>query len=115
MRLGRRKYKLGQCGQIMVEFSFSMIVALVMLFSVMMIFRWSGFDLGWRRVDHDIKMMNVVTEDFRVGRCLQGSIAPPIPGVNLSTCARFQSIDGPIQQVDPYFHKPLKMNSAWGL
>ena len=115
MRPLNRKNINDRNGQIMVEFTFRMIVALVMLFSVMMIFRWSGFDLGWRRVDHDIKMLNVVTEDFRVGPCLQASIAPPIPGVTLSPCARYQSIDGPIEQVDPYFHKPVRMNAAWGL
>ena len=104
-----RKQNKKKTAQIMIEFSFSMIVALVMLFSVMMIFRWSGFDFGWRRVDHDIKLMNVVTEDFQVGGCLMLSASSP------SGCARYQFIDGPIEQIDPYFHKPLRMDAAWGL
>ena len=98
-------------GQIMVEFSASMIIAMIMLFSVMMVFRWSGFDIGWRRVDHDLKMMNVVSEDFSVGDCVPGYRTAASP----SGCAKYQAIDGPIEQIDTYFHKPLKMRAAWGL
>lgn len=93
----------------MIEFTFGVIIALVMLFSVMMIFRWAGYDFGWRRVDHDLKISNVVKEDFAVGSCLKTSTK------SATGCARFHVVEGPLEQIDPYFHKPAKMGSAWGL
>jgi len=77
--------------QIILEFLFSMIIVFVMMFGLFMIFRWVGYEFGWRRVEHDQRMLNSVVEDYR-------------------------ALDqGPIEQIDPYFHKPAKMNAAWGL
>jgi hypothetical protein len=98
MIIHRRKHNSSEAkGQIIMEFTFSMIIALLMLFSTMMIFRWAGYDLAWRRVDHDQKLTNAVVENF--GGCL-----PP--------CT---PREGPIEQIDPYFHRPLRMNATWGL
>ena len=92
-------------GQIILEFTFSMIIALIMLFGLMMIFRWAGYDLGWRRVDHDLKLTNAIKEDFGA-TCVNG-VGP--------FCFGWTIKEGPIEQIDPYFHRPARMNSAWGL
>lgn len=39
--------------QVSIEFTFSVIMALIMLYSVVMILRWAGLDLAERRLSHD--------------------------------------------------------------
>jgi hypothetical protein len=45
-------------GQTMVEFSFSMIVAVVLLLGLIKVFIWSGKDLMNRRKMHEAVLMN---------------------------------------------------------
>jgi hypothetical protein len=99
--------------QITLEFLFSMIIVFIMMFSVFMIFRWAGYDFGWRRVDHDKELTKTVKEDYSAA-CLQGQTIPgPVP---IFICTQWAlPTEGPIEQIDPYFHKPAKMNAAWGL
>ena len=92
-------------GQITTEFTFTMVIVLIMTFSLIMIFRWVGFEFGWRRVHHDQKLMMDVKEDYAAS-CLR------MVGI---TCVEWKVIEGPIEQIDPYFHRPSLMNSAWGL
>ena len=92
-------------GQITTEFTFTMVLALIMTFSLIMVFRWVGYELGWRRVDHDQKLMMPVEEDYSA-TCLQ-FIGP--------ACVEWRAAEGPIEQIDPYFHRPAQMNAAWGL
>ena len=92
-------------GQITIEFTFTMVITLIMTFSLIMIFRWVGYEFGWRRVDHDQKLMMRVKEDYSAP-CTQ-SIGP--------VCVQWRAAEGPIEQIDPYFHRPAQMNAAWGL
>lgn len=73
----------------MLEFTFCMIIVFLMMFSLIMIFRWSGADLGQRRVAHDTLLINSIVEDYN------------IPS------------EGPLSQIDPYFYQPVKMNAVW--
>jgi len=79
-----------------------------------MIFRWAGYDFGWRRVDHDTELTKTVKEDYSAV-CLQAT--PVVVGpVTFTVCTQWAlPTEGPIEQIDPYFHKPAKMNAAWGL
>lgn len=67
-------------GQVMLEFTFSMIVLLLMIYGVMMIMQWMGKSYVERRKDHD---------------------------------ALLTGGGSPRDQIDPYFHKPIKMNAIW--
>ena len=45
-------------GQSTIEFTFAMTVALIMLFALLMVFRWVGLDLADRRFTHDRTLSN---------------------------------------------------------
>jgi len=93
-------------GQITTEFTFTMVIVLIMTFSLIMTFRWVGYEFGWRRVDHDQRLMMDVEEDYIVNTCLRWQGAD---------CVEWLANQGPIEQIDPYFHRPAQINAAWGL
>ena len=43
----------GQSGQSMVEFTFAMMATLILIFALLMVFRWAGMDLAERRFAHE--------------------------------------------------------------
>ena len=71
-------------GQLLMEFTFTMIVILLMFWGVMMIFRWTGMDLAERRIAHEMTLTGNINGRF-----------------------------GPQQQLDPYFYEPISMNAIW--
>ncbi len=79
----------GTKSQVLIEFSFCMVVIFLMIYATMMIFRWTGSDLAGRRVAHDDLLTTDVEQRY-------GTIA-----------------DGPLKQIDPYFYRPTKMNAVW--
>jgi hypothetical protein len=44
---------LTQRGQSTIEFTFAMMVTLVLIYALFMVFRWAGLDLAERRVAHE--------------------------------------------------------------
>ncbi len=93
-------------GQVILEFTFTMIVIMIMIYAMVKIFQWTGTDLAERRIDHDASLANGIQEDW--GACIGPSF--------FGSCLSNQFIpfsDGPIKQIDPYFHKPLEMNAVW--
>lgn len=76
--------------QVLIEFSFCMVVIFLMIYAAMMIFRWTGSDLAARRVAHDDLLTTNVEQRYG------GTIA-----------------NGPLKQIDPYFYRPGKMNAVW--
>ena len=83
----RRKSK----GQVLMEFAFSMIIILFIIFGLIMVFRWTGLDLAERRRAHDTVLMGTIIEDY-------GNV-----------------IDGPLKQIDPFFYNPIEMNAVHSL
>ena len=80
----------------MMEFTFCMIIITLMIYSMMMIFRWMGVDLAERRIAHD----SALTQP--VGASSDG------PGAYTIDKVYTQS---PAKQIDTYFYKPIKMNA----
>lgn len=99
----------GRQGQVMLEFAFCMVVLFLMMYGLIMVFRWVGLDLGQRRQAHDELLITDITQDY--GECL-------VYGPFGASCLIWSSdpsavADGPLKQVDPYFYKPTRMNAVW--
>jgi len=47
----------------MLEFTFCMIVLLLMMYGMMMVFRWVGLDLAERRQSHERVLTQEITEE----------------------------------------------------
>ncbi len=77
----------------MVEFAFCMIILFLMMYGVVMVFRWVGLDLGQRQQAHE----DLLTTDIDAS---YGSGSVPVER-------------GPLTQIDPYFYQPESMNSVW--
>lgn len=84
----RKKFLERSAGQMMIEFTFSMIMALIMIYSVVMVLRWSGLDLAKRRRAHD----KTLRED--------------IDGFSTLN-------EGPLKQLDSYFYQPMRINATF--
>jgi len=94
-------------GQVMLEFIFSMIIILLMIFGTMMVFRWTGLDLAERRIAHDSLLTSPTIGSY--GDCIVFDTVFPFPCIQWSTAA-----DGPLKQIDPFFYRPIKMNAVFG-
>ena len=92
-------------GQTILEFAFCMIIVLLLIYAAIMIFRWSGLDLAFRRSAHDHVLTDPIVEDW--GSCL-------LYDVNGIICLKLSYFyDGPVRQIDDFFFKPLHMNAIW--
>ena len=78
--------KLQRSAQTTLEFTFSLIIILLLLYSCVMIFRWAGVSLMERRVAHD----SVLTESIDESWVVYNS--------------------GPLKQLKKDFYKPDDMN-----
>ena len=92
-------------GQVTIEFMFSMIVVLLMIYALVMIFRWGGIDLIGRRQSHESKLLVQINEHY--GACRQFNMVT-------YTCDEWFDIhSGPMQQLDPNFCRVVPMNAIW--
>ena len=41
-------------GQAILEFTFAMIILMLLIYGLVMVFRWAGLDLAERRIQHDM-------------------------------------------------------------
>lgn len=106
----------GSRGQAIIEFTFCMVIALLMIYGTMMLFRWGGIDLAERRIAYDETLTQNIIEDY--GSCLkyeeqtrttgEGEPAPVFVCVEESSAK-----DGPLKQLRLYFYDPVKMNAVW--
>ena len=76
-------------GQVMLEFTFCMAVVLLMLFSLIMVLRWVRVDLAERRRSHDESIVRGSPDDGVTNRMI------------------------PMEQLDPFFYRPIRMNAVW--
>jgi hypothetical protein len=53
-----RKNIIKRAGQVILEYTFCMIILMLMIYSVMMILRWAGRDLVERRRQHDAVLIS---------------------------------------------------------
>ena len=84
--------------QVIIEFSFCMIVLLLMLYSTMMIFHWTGIDIVGRRISYDNSLFQSVSQDYSV-----------VAGPGYSWIPK----GGTIQQLNPNFYTPTLMNAIF--
>ena len=106
--------------QVMLEFAFCMIILFLMMYGIIMVFRWVGLDLGQRRKAHEAVLEAPI--DLAYGTCVQvdggclvwdGGIPPQCTTYN-ETCVDYRAIErGPLSQIDPYFYTPSAMNAVW--
>lgn len=92
--------------QVMLEFVFCMIVLFLMMYAVIMIFRWVGLDLWERQQAHRAVLEQDIDPEY--GQCLGGmmfGICPPENKVAVE--------GGPLTQIDPFFYQPGPMNAVW--
>ena len=76
-------------GQVILEFTFCMIVVLLMIFGITKILTWSGREYVGRSRAHDDTLYTTIEKDY-------SSIG-----------------EGPAKQIDPYFYTPVKMNAIF--
>lgn len=75
-------------GQVILEFTFCMIVLFFMVYGVIMVFRWTGVDLAERRRAHNQMLLSPINKDW----------------IDLQ--------DGPMNQIKPYFFDVEPMNAT---
>ena len=78
-------------GQVMIEFTFSLIVVMIMIYGLMKVFEWTGKDQAMRRITHDESLTADIDRSYHRNN----------PG------------EGPLKQIDPYFYTPISMNAIW--
>jgi hypothetical protein len=93
--LGKTRPKMGHTngitkdrGQSTIEFTFAMIVTFILIYALVMVFRWAGLDLAERRFAHE--------------RLLQME-KDPVTG----------AVTRPEQQLNPEFYKPRKLEAVF--
>lgn len=91
--------------QVMVEFTFCMIILFLMMYGIVMVFRWVGLDLGRRQQAHE----TVLTENIDPA---YGSTTWTWNGTDFVTTTTPVE-RGPLTQIDPYFYTPGAMNAVW--
>lgn len=100
-------FRFSHKGQVVMEFTFCMIVLLLMIYGLLQIFQWTGLDLADRRKAHDALLTTDITPDY--GECL----VPGMFGVGCMVWNPSAAADGPLKQIDPYFYQGRSMNAVW--
>lgn len=76
-------------GQVILEFTFCMIVIMLMIYGVTKVMIWTGRDFAGRSAAHDQTLYKHFNPDY-------GAIG-----------------EGPAEQIDPYFYTPVGMNAIF--
>jgi hypothetical protein len=115
--MGTRKekgmFKKTNCGQVIIEFTFCMIVVFLMIFGLAKVFTWTGRDLAERSIAHDRLLASPVDPNYQ---CVEVFVPPdfdpmhPDPDI-IPKCLSYSG--GPSLQIDPYFYTPVKMDAIW--
>ena len=91
-------------GQVMLEFVFCMIILFLMMYAIIMIFRWVGVDLGQRQQTHEAVLQGPIDENY--GQCVLEDM--------FGNCLDYRNVArGPLTQIDPFFYTPSAMNAVW--
>ena len=89
----------------MLEFTFCMIILFLMMYGIVMVFRWVGVDLGQRQQAHEAVLISPIDDAY--GQCtLPFGLCPG--GLGVVPVER-----GPLTQIDPFFYQPGPMNAVW--
>ena len=95
-------------GQVILEFTFCMIIVLLIIFGITKVFIWSGREYAGRSAAHDSALLLSIDPNY--GDC--NEYGPIVNGV--TPCLDWSDAgDGPLRQINPYFYAPGKMNAIW--
>jgi hypothetical protein len=76
-------------GQVILEFTFCMLIVMLMVFGITKVLIWSGRDFAGRNEAHTKALTRDIVKGYKdIG-------------------------DGPLNQINPYFYTPVKMNAVW--
>ncbi len=104
-------------GQVLLEFTFCMIIVFLMMYGLFMVFRWTGIDLAGRRKAHDALLTTSVHRSYSPS-CIESHQYTESDGDVVTVCDRLSDTisksDGPLKQIEPFFYKPAKINAVWG-
>lgn len=89
----------------MLEFTFCMIILFLMMYGIIMVFRWVGLDLGQRQKAHDTVLTQAIDTAY-------GSSVTTWNGTDFVTTSTAVE-RGPLTQIDPYFYTSESMNAVW--
>ena len=93
-------------GQVILEFTFCMIVIMIMIYGIAKVFFWTGADLATRRMSHDKRLTwlpfltNTVIDKYSY----LGLVYLPNP---------LGSEWIVLEQIEPNYHTPIHMNAIW--
>lgn len=88
-------------GQVILEFTFCMIVILIMIYGVIKVFHWAGMDLVERQRAHEAILIR------------ESIITDPCGIIIFGICFPVTFDDSPRQQINPDFYAPVRMNTIW--
>lgn len=89
----------------MIEFAFCMIILFLMMYGIIMVFRWVGLDLGQRQQTHEAVLTAAI--DPQYGQCALWDFFTGL-------CLDSRAVErGPLTQIDPFFYQPGPMNAVW--
>lgn len=101
-----------QKAQVMLEFVFCMVVLFLMMFAIVMIFRWVGLDLGQRQQAHDALLESDIDPEY--GVCVTTCGFTDVDGNCFNEVTNCTAVErGPLTQIDPFFYQPTPMNAVW--
>ncbi|HQP10320.1 MAG TPA: hypothetical protein PKV41_02915 [Candidatus Omnitrophota bacterium] len=96
-------------GQVLIEFTFCMIVVFLMIYGLAKVFVWTGRDFAERANAHDKLLVSPIDEDYG---CKEWEWQPGPGGTPVAVC--LSRTLGPLEQIDPYYYTPISMNAIFG-
>ncbi|MBN1870032.1 MAG: hypothetical protein JW847_05600 [Candidatus Omnitrophica bacterium] len=76
--------------QVLLEFTFCMVIILLMLYGITKVLTWTGREYVGRSRAHDNVLYQNIDRDYQIIG------------------------EGPAKQIDPYYYTPVKLNAIWG-
>ncbi len=114
-----KKTALAVKGQVLLEFTFCMIIVFLMIFGVTKAFIWGGIQLADRAVDHDKLLVTRIAEGYGETCSLWGEEYDCFDYYGTRDICQdcigewTLGASGPLRQIDPYYHTPIKMKATW--
>jgi len=98
-------------GQVILEFTFCMIVIMIMIFGITKAFFWTGADLAERRISHDKRMLVYVNPNPDEGFVFEDHYYLLLVYNPFQTLSIGEGIA--MTQINPFYHRPIEMNAIW--
>jgi hypothetical protein len=97
--------------QISIEFTFSMVITLIMIYSIIRIFTWTGTSVGDTQKTHESMLAATIDESYST--CIAYDEQCGSHCIDVCTAVDPNPTDGPAVQLAPFFTYPSSMNALW--